>query len=75
MIHSITFTETQGKPIGTIRTIKVQNVAKSTRRMLQTKAVTYYFLIRNADVLVIQKQGFQRFFKGLFTWRKGTPDR
>ena len=43
MIHSVTFTETQGKPIGTIRTIKVQNVPKSTRRMIQTKAVTHYF--------------------------------
>ena len=43
MTHSVTFTETQEKPIGTIRTIKVQNVPKSTRRMIQTKAVTYYF--------------------------------
>ena len=32
------------------------------------------YLIRNADVLVIQKQGFQSFL-GPFTWRKGSPDR
>ena len=71
MIHSVTFTETQRKSIVTIRTIKVQNVAKSTRRMIQTK-LNIIFLIRNADVLVIQKQDFQHFLGPVYV-EEGDP--